>query len=244
MSKTKDIHHGVFTRCNGFSQSEFSSLNVSQSVGDRAENIIKNKSAISSVFNTNDIVFTSQVHKTDIIAFNKTGKPKTETDFYEYVGDGLVTNVLGVPIAIKLADCQAIILYDPQQKIIANVHSGWRGSIQNIIGKCVNIMQSDFGSNPADIIAGISPSLGPCCAEFKNYKVEIPNQFWMYQVKKNYFNFWKISFDQLVDAGVVQDNIETSNICTKCNAHLFFSYRKDKKTGRFASVIGLKPDVD
>ena len=155
-------------------------------------------------------------------------------------GDGLVTHVAGKTLAIKLADCQAVLIYDPIQKVVGNVHSGWRGSIQNIIGRCIETMTTNFGSDPKDMIAGISPSLGPCCAEFINYKTEIPMPFWKYKNSTNHFDFWRISRDQLVGSGVLPDHIELSDICTKCNSHLFYSYRQSRDTGRFAAVIGLK----
>ena len=126
-----------------------------------------------------------------------------------------------------------------RKKVIANVHSGWRGSICNIAGKCVELMAREYGCRPQDILAGISPSLGPCCAEFIHYKTEIPRSFWKYRVKENHFDFWKMSFDQLREAGLRFENIEISDMCTRCNPHLFFSYRHSNTTGRFAAVIGL-----
>jgi hypothetical protein len=124
--------------------------------------------------------------------------------------------------------------------VIANVHSGWKGSIKNIIGKCVDTMILEFGSNPANIIAGISPSLGPCCSEFINYKDEIPANMWKYKFKnKNYFDFWKISYNQLMVKGIKKENIENMRICTKCNMDKFFSFRGEKITGRFACAISV-----
>jgi copper oxidase (laccase) domain-containing protein len=123
--------------------------------------------------------------------------------------------------------------------VVANVHSGWRGSLKNIIGRTVNIMGT-LGVRPPDIIAGISPSLGPCCAEFMNYKQEIPKKFWVYKDGDDHFDFWSLSRDQLGNAGVLPENVCLSKMCTKCCTDLFYSYRGEKTTGRFAAVIGLK----
>jgi copper oxidase (laccase) domain-containing protein len=131
---------------------------------------------------------------------------------------------------------------DPIRQVVANVHSGWRGSIINIIGRTVNAMEKHFGCDPAQIQAGIGPSLGPCCAEFVNYETEIPEKFWHHKDAGHHFDFWSISQDQLMDAGVLKANIENCQICTKCHTDLFFSYRGEGTTGRFASVIGLKQD--
>ena len=101
-------------------------------------------------------------------------------------------------------------------------------------------MVRKFGTDPSNIAAGISPSLGPCCAEFVNYKKEIPENLWKFKSKDNdNFDFWELSFYQLLQKGVRADNIENMNICTKCFSKTFFSYREEKQTGRFACVIGL-----
>jgi hypothetical protein len=101
-------------------------------------------------------------------------------------------------------------------------------------------MKQHFGCSPNDILAGIGPSLGPCCAEFINYETEIPKEFWGYKDSDDIFDFWAISFDQLMKAGVPERNIESSQMCTRCRTETFYSYRAEKTTGRFASVIGLK----
>ncbi|MBW1984000.1 MAG: polyphenol oxidase family protein, partial [Deltaproteobacteria bacterium] len=91
----------------------------------------------------------------------------------------------------------------------------------------------------SDLIAGIGPSLGPCCAEFVNYKKEIPEAYWTYKNQDNYFDFWAVSKDQLCNAGVLPENTHLSKICTKCHTDRFYSYRGEGTTGRFAAVIGL-----
>jgi hypothetical protein len=152
--------------------------------------------------------------------------------------DAFISNIPGVALMVQQADCQAVLLFDPTQKVVANIHCGWKGSINNIIGKTVATMTNRFEVNPSNLLAGVSPSLGPCCAEFINYKTELPSSFWDYQVKPNYFDFWQISKDQLQEAGVQAGNIQISSICTACNSD-WFSYRREQETGRFCSVIGL-----
>jgi polyphenol oxidase len=155
-------------------------------------------------------------------------------------GDAIVTDLPHKNLVIQVADCQAVLLYDPIRHVVGNVHSGWRGSLQDVIGKTVRVMKKHFMSNPEDIVAGIGPSLGPCCAEFVNYPIEIPEKFWKYKIRENYFNFWSLSRDQMKSEGLLDENIETSEICTKCRRDLFFSYRGEQVTGRFSAVVGLK----
>ena len=140
-----------------------------------------------------------------------------------------------------MADCQAILLYDPLRRVVANVHAGWRGSIANIAEKTVAAMERQFGCRGHDMVAAIAPSLGPCCAEFIHYRNEIPEKFWKYKFDRNHFDFWKISQDQLAGAGLQPENIHGGNMCTRCRPDYFYSYRGEARhTGRFAAVIGLR----
>jgi YfiH family protein len=156
------------------------------------------------------------------------------------IADAVVTDRSENYLVIQVADCQSVLMYEPVRRVVANVHSGWRGSIQNIIGCTVDAMKQYFGCSPDDILAGIGPSLGPCCAQFINYETEIPKEFWDYKDPDDHFDFWAISTDQLMKAGVRERNIESSQMCTRCRTEEFFSFRAEKTTGRFASVIGLK----
>jgi copper oxidase (laccase) domain-containing protein len=105
-------------------------------------------------------------------------------------------------------------------------------------------MAENYATAPADVQAVISPSLGPCCAEFINYRRELPAEFEQFMVRKNYFDFWQISRYQLLSAGMSDERIETANTCTCCSAD-YFSYRRASRlhnglTGRNCSVIALK----
>ena len=138
-----------------------------------------------------------------------------------------------------MADCQAVVIYDPDRAVVANIHSGWRGSTINIIGRAVETMTAEFGCDPGSLLAGVSPSLGPCCAEFVNYKQEIPEKLWPHKVSEDHFDFWAISRDQMIKAGIPHANIEIGGCCTRCNLERFFSYRAERVTGRFVVAAGL-----
>jgi len=264
LSGLSGILHGVFTRKNGKSKGPFQSLNVSFGVGDTDKTVLENRKIISQCFNDNDLVFLDQVHGTRIIAYSKehlfygvsdindcfedeyseTLSAQTDISGIEserrFEADAIVTDIPGKLLVIQVADCQSVLIYDPVQKVAANVHSGWRGSINNIIGSTLKVMENSFGCRTRDIVAGIGPSLGPCCAEFVNYKNEIPELFWKYKNDNNYFDFWSISRDQLCEAGVLPENVDLSQMCTKCDLKRFFSYRGEGITGRFAALIGLE----
>jgi YfiH family protein len=258
------ILHGLFTRKNGKSKGPYKSLNVGFGVGDDRRAVLENREIISRCINARDLVFLNQVHGRRILVFAKENHSVHMLDANhgrqkEYPGkfnhwvndsgfdddrrleaDGMITNISQKILVIQTADCQSVLIYDPVQHVVANVHAGWRGSINDIIGHTVTTMEKSFGCRAQDLIAGIGPSLGPCCAEFINYKKEIPEVFWKYKHDADHFDFWSISRDQLCSKGVLPENVDVSRICTKCDPNRFFSFRGEGTTGRFANVIGLK----
>ena len=236
------IGHGIFTRHGGSSPPPFNSLNVGCGIGDDNRRVAANRQIVGRCFGGAELVYARQMHGRQVItvADYPGGLPEPPHPAAPIVGDAMVTDQTQKFLVIQVADCQSVLLYEPLSQVVANVHCGWRGSIQNIIGRTVETMAQQCDCNPANIIAGIGPSLGPCCAEFINYKAEIPPAFWHYKDSNHHLDFWSISRDQLTKAGVAPENIETSRICTRCRADEFFSYRTEKITGRFAAVIGLK----
>ncbi len=100
-------------------------------------------------------------------------------------------------------------------------------------------MKLDFNCQPRQLLAAISPSLGPCCGEFKGYQEIFPKAFEAFSIKKNFFDLWAVSRWQLEEAGLKKENINISEICTRCNPDLFFSFRGERKTGRFGIVAML-----
>jgi YfiH family protein len=234
------IDHRIFTRNYGYSQPPFASLNVSFGMGDSQKNVSENRNIISRFMGAGRLVFARQVHGCEIAVLSRDSEKKgITTAGRSFTADAMVTDIFGRNLAIQVADCQAVLLYEPTRRVIANVHCGWRGSVQNIIGRTVEVMEQHFGCRPGRIRAGIGPSLGPCCAEFINYSKEIPMEFWRYKGLNELFDFWSLSRDQLKRAGVAEINIESSGICTRCHTDDFFSYRAERTTGRFAAVIGL-----
>ncbi len=240
MTAHPQLRHGVFTRQNGCSRPPFQSLNTSFGVGDDPAHVRRNRLTIQSSLDAGRMVFARQVHGVDVLVLsNEKQEQALERADVPPTVDALVTNLRQRFLVVQVADCQPVLLYDSHRGVVANVHAGWRGSIANIIGRTVQAMQDAFRSDPGDIAAGIGPSLGRCCAEFRNYRREIPRRFWSYKDDDHHFDFWAISRDQLLAAGVRPENIHFSGMCTRCNPELFFSYRGEGITGRFAAVIGL-----
>jgi len=152
----------------------------------------------------------------------------------------MITNIPRIALMVKQADCQGVIIFDPKIGVIANVHCGWRGNVRNILGSVVTRMKEAFGCEESDLFAAIGPSLGPCCAEFVSHGGIFPEPFKRFKVRENYFDLWAISCRQLMEAGLRVENIEVAGTCTRCRTDLFYSYRGEKKTGRFGTVAMLR----
>ncbi len=240
LSDIPKIKHGVFLREGGHSQGAFQGLNTSYLVGDDDNHVSANLAQIKDHLIWQDpllqkIVNGRGCHKTFIETIQK------NSDDEILNCDGLMTCEPHVSLLMKHADCQIALFYDPVQHCVANIHSGWRGSVQNIYERTIEKMKKQFGSNPADLLVCISPSLGPEEAEFVNYKMELPEDFWQFQMRSTYFDFWTISEYQLQNAGILPHHIEVARLSTYANAHDFFSYRRDKITGRHTTYISLLP---
>jgi YfiH family protein len=241
LAACSEINHGIFTRNSGHSKPPYNSLNVSHGVGDNDKHVEENRRIVAQCIRGRQLVFADQVHGRRVLIIGRQDDPGADyRSPAKFVGDAMVTDIAEKFLVIQVADCQAVLLYEPVRQVVANVHCGWRGSIGNIIGRTVDVMKQHFGCSPGSILAGFGPSLGPCCAEFIHYETEIPMEFWRYKDASDHFDFWSISREQLMRAGVPEKNLESIQICTCCHGDDFFSYRAEKTTGRFAAVIGLK----
>jgi len=247
------LRHGLSTRVGGVSggsdMEHLASLNLGQFLGDSETNLAENYRRFCEAVGVdeNKLVMAEQEHSDEIFVL-RDGEFRPE-----YFGwrkplkgyDGFITDAVGVPLLVRFADCQGALMFDPVKRVVAAVHSGWRGNVKNILGKAVKKMVEEFGCSASDILVGISQSLGPCHAEFTDPLKELPE--WMQKyvgknagIKERYVDLWKCSFEQLVAEGVRPENIEIMRRCTVCENDIFFSFRGGKKkTGHMAGVICL-----
>ena len=224
----------TYLRHGGASEKHFFSLNLSNQVGDKPDAVKINREVILKDLANPQLVFANQIHSDNIAIITKDNLDK------KIDCDALITQEKNVALAITHADCQAALLYDPENKVIAALHAGWKGLFKNIYKKTIDMMKDNFNSKPQNILACISASLCPKHAEFRNYKAEVPKNLWSYQKEPFHFDLWQIAKDELKEAGLKEDNIELANECTYCNEKDYYSFRRDKDTGRNASVICLK----
>lgn len=189
------------------------------------------------------ILKVNQIHSNKVINFTK------ENIDIKYDADGLVTTLDNVALVIKTADCQSILLYDKTKKVIGNIHAGWKGTLNKIIDNALNIFIEEYHSNPKDIIACINPSLLKCCSEFSVNEYELfKREFSKFIEKKDnakyIIDLTNINRYLMLKKGLKEENIFISNLCTSCNNHFFYSYRKDNHTkDRNISIIYKKHDT-
>jgi YfiH family protein len=154
-------------------------------------------------------------------------------------GDSLVTNLPGLAISIRTADCYPILLADTKSRSVAAIHAGWRGTAAHIVGETLRKMRDEFGTAPADVIAAIGPGIGACCYEVGE---EVSRQFGF--EGRTHLGLASENRKQLEAAGVLPQNIEALDDCTFCNAERFFSYRREKeKAGRMTSYIRITEEI-
>jgi YfiH family protein len=229
------LRHFFFTRRGGNSRFPFESLNVSTSVGDDPADVAGNLEIVRAAMGASSVVFVRQNHGSNIAVFDGT---RPWAAGLEPEADILMTRQRNVALLVKLADCQGVVLYDPEGALCL-VHCGWRGNVSNVLGRAVCAMRDLFGSRPEKLRAAIGPSLGPCCAEFVDFAAIFPSAFKIFMKEGARFDLWAISRAQLVEAGVREDLIESAGICTRCRTDLFFSYRGEGVTGRFCVAAML-----
>ncbi len=152
--------------------------------------------------------------------------------------DGLATSRPGVGLLIKTADCQPVLLAHRDGRHVAALHVGWRGNRIGFVQRAVAAFCSRYGLRPQDLSAVRGPSLGPACAAFVNYDREWGPDFapW-HDPATGTVNLWRLTRDQLAAAGLAPERIFGLDLCTASLADDFFSYRRNRITGRQASVV-------
>jgi purine-nucleoside/S-methyl-5'-thioadenosine phosphorylase / adenosine deaminase len=161
--------------------------------------------------------------------------------------DAIASDVLGLVLAVQVADCVPILIADRAGRVAAAVHAGWRGTCAGIARVAVERIAIEFACHPSDLIAAIGPSIGPCCyqvgegvrdafasAGWKN----VPKWFFQDTADSLHLDLWAANRDQLSAAGLTADRIYVSGLCTKTHLDVFESYRVDgERAGRMAALI-------
>lgn len=245
--KTGLIKHCFTTRKTGVSKNEYESLNLRINCDDDEENIKTNFKIICDEIGVNyeDLVFSNQVHEDKVVCVTREDLGngiKYENKFKS--ADALVCNQSGVPLITFFADCVPLYFLDVKNKVIALAHSGWKGTVKNIASKTIEKMKTSYKSLPEDILCAIGPSIGECHFEVGE---EVFNEFSSLSFgvvskrdSKMFVNLQKTIENQMLDSGILKNNITVSNVCTYCRSDLLFSHRKTNgKRGSLAAIMEL-----
>lgn len=209
------------------------------------QKVINNYSCLFKYLNLkqNGLIRAKQIHS-DIINIID-----SKIDIESKEGDALITNKKDYILATINADCILFLLYDKKNNVIANIHSGWRGTIKRIIIKTINKMIDTYNTNPKDIICCICPCIHRCHFEvdedvyllFKNEFKDINiDDLISYKNRKWYIDSVGINKILLEKIGLTKDNIIDSNLCSVCNKNYINSYRiQGINTQEGTAVISL-----
>ncbi|MBM4159277.1 MAG: peptidoglycan editing factor PgeF [Ignavibacteria bacterium] len=214
-------------------------LNMSCLVGDKPENVAGNRRLFFEKMNIDikRIVIQKQIHSDNVNYVTESG---TIND-----SDGLFTDVKNLFLTVCIADCYPVFLYHPAGKIIACIHSGWKGTFKKISHKAVCRISDYYKLNPKKFVAFIGPGIS---AEHFEVGSEVAALFEKTFVKnqggKYFVDLKSQIYNQLIQSGIDGVNIETSGFCTFKENELLHSYRRDKnQSGRMFGVIGLRQDI-
>ncbi len=239
MEKIGWLCHGFLTRQGGVSSPPYDSLNLSDNNGDRGKCVTKNKKLIATAFGFDPrcLILLDQMHRDQILVLKK--PVATRPSPLEY--DALITNSPNMFLGILTADCIPIFAVDQKRGVIAAIHAGRQGTGLNITTKVLKKMGKEFGCSSENLLIVMGPCIGPCCYEIdeKTFHAE-----WEPFSTPRGKGRWRvdlagINIAQMRKEGVKEKHIYRIDLCNSCHSDLLFSYRKEGRTGRQLSFIGI-----
>lgn len=250
MDSAGGVAHGFSTRVGGVSEGMWAGLNLGARRGDDPDHVRENcRRFLSAIGAGSTLAKTNQVHGDGVRVITTADQLEDICGKVDYEADALVTALPGVALMVTVADCVPILLYDPVRRVVAAIHSGWRGTAAGVVTRTVERMVDVYNCRPGDILAAIGPSIGP--EHFETHE-DVPNAMMaalatpalqFIQIKEN----GKFSVDlkglnrlRLEQAGLSPDHIAVSTECTACNEERYWSHRKmGNNRGTMAAAIQL-----
>lgn len=253
LEQTGIVNHLFTTRLGGVSEGIYSSMNLSYTRGDSSDAVDENYRRIAAVLNTqvSRFVCSDQTHTTNIRMVSQTdcGKGVIKLKDYHDI-DGLITNEKNIVLSTFYADCVPLYFVDPVNKAIGLSHSGWKGTVNRMAQATIRAMSDAYHSKPEDMVAAIGPSICKDCYEVGEevaqeflyafpkhrdeivYKSSLPGKYQL--------DLWRANYIQLVQAGIREENIAITDLCTCCNPDYLFSHRASKgKRGNMGAFLML-----
>ena len=239
----------VTTRHGGVSTGDYATLNLSFSVGDQPQDVVENRRRAAAALGADlaDFAFATQVHGAvaRIVTAGDRGRGAAARGGTVGDADALVTSDPGTVLAVLVADCVPIVLYDPRAHVLACVHAGWRGTVARVTEAALATM-AILGARPQDVIAGIGPAIGPDRYQVGEEVAEAARETFGDRVSlvlrpdgtgRWLFDLWAANRLLLGDAGVAAQHIHLAAVPTGAE---FFSDRAARPCGRFAAIARLR----
>lgn len=220
----------------------FSNAEMNRSFNRHTEEGINNLLSLKEDFNVNEVQYIRQIHSDKVFVYKG-----NDEEFIENEGDGIITNEKSVIVGAFTADCVPVLLVDEVKCVVGAVHSGWKGTFNDISKKAIEKMIKEYGSNVEDIRAYIGPHIRQCCYEVsEELKEKFIEKFNMIP-EENLFNGRNLSMELCIESdlktiGLKDENIYSLKLCTHCEKESkLFSYRASNGTyGRLFSFIYIK----
>lgn len=242
----KDIKHIFTTRFGGVSEGYYGSLNLAKNVGDKIDNVNKNRKVVMDILNLGNLSLftTNQIHSNRVIIIEEKDRNKGR----QFFADALLTSRRNLPLTMFFADCIPIFIFDPENLVIGLVHAGWRGTLSGIVKATIKKLKESYKSNPKLIEVAIGPGIQDCCYEVgKDMELLVSTNFPQFNNKvlfrRNshlYLSLSLLNYYQIKEFGIPDVHIAKADVCTFCKQEDFFSYRRDKgSTGRMMALIVL-----
>lgn len=246
--ETKIVKHGFSTRLGGVSTGCWSSMNISTTRGDAPEHVAKNRELIARAIGVceEDFTYTHQTHTTNVAVVEASDKGKHFAQT-----DGMITDVPGICLVTFYADCVPLYFVDPVKRVIGLSHSGWRGTVGKMGKVTVEKMAEVYGAKPENILAAVGPSICQDCYEVSEdvicqfravFSEELfPVLFYRKENGKYQLNLWEANRQVLLEAGVKEEHMAVTNLCTHCNPEILFSHRvSGNRRGNLSAFLALK----
>ncbi len=238
------LAQAVFTRRGGVSPAPWDSLNVGGTVGDERARVIANRLRSFTAMQRDPATLYDvwQVHSADVI--HATG---ARGEAAPLKADAMISASPGVTLFMRFADCVPVLLFDPRAPAVGIVHAGWLGTVRQVVPAAVRAMVDAFGSRPAEILAGIGPSIGPDHYPVGDEVVEQVRDCFGARADEHLqvvdgqvrLDLWSANRTLLMEEGVTE--IEVARICTACHLEDWYSHRGERgRTGRFGALIALE----
>ena len=229
------VRHGFSTRLGGVSEGVFSSMNLSFTRGDAEAAVRENFARFCTAIGVDsaDVVISAQEHHVNIHNATAADRGRGVTRERGYTDiDGLLTDEPCVVLCTQYADCVPLFFVDPVRRVVGMSHAGWKGTVADIAAVTVERMCRDYGCRREDILAAVGPSIGPCCFEVDAPVYEAFARLSVFDEscvrrrgEKFDINLWETNRRMLMRAGVREEHITVTDLCTRCHPDVFWSHR-------------------